>query len=184
VDPLVLGLLHREDDVAAMEKVASDAVFSLADVGLRFYPVPSSSYAEGDERPDYLLTLRVQDLSAALEEQPARSSGASAESADGEGFDELRCSAVATLLKRRGAGPALIVGQSVGHGTAAVQEASAVLSSMREFELVSSQPYGSRSRLRSEDLDSSIRAAVSSALRELVEPIDREMAGDAGARVR
>lgn len=171
VDPLISRLLRQEADVAALENVVSETVFELADVGLRFYPVPSATYAEDQERPEFLLTVHIQDMSAHLEKealQPAREARPASELAS------VHCTAIATLVKRRGDGPPLIVGKSIGHGKAKAQEATAKLSSMLDFELQGEDPFSMPPRLRSQDLCESIREAVSGALLGLVEPIDRE----------
>jgi hypothetical protein len=171
VDPLISDLLQEAGDAPALESVVSQAVLGLADVGLRFYAVPSETYAEGEERPAYHLTVHVQDVRA----YPSSVTSHAASEAPGEpGLDRICCTAVATLMKRRGNGPPLMVGKSTGTGQARAQEASASLSTMREFELRSTDPYRPPTRLRSDELTASIQEAVVGALRALVAPIDRE----------
>lgn len=173
VDPAISTLLRAETDVAALGVVVSEAVFELADVGLRFYPVPSESYAEDQVHPPFLLTVHVQDVGASLEGETVRTAGE--ERRPLKELTSVSCSAVATLVKRRGDGPPLIVGKSIGHGSAKAQEASATLTSMQEFELTSIDPFAIPPRLSAESLRKSIREAVRGALRQLVEPIDREL---------
>jgi hypothetical protein len=169
VDPLIAKLLRQQEDAAVLDTVVSETIFELADVGLRFYPVPSNTYEEGQQHPQYLLTVQIQDLSAKLAGDAVQ---AARESKPGNELESVRCTAVATLVKRRNGGPPLIVGKSSGFGQARAQEAAANLSSMLDFELQA--PYGLPPRLRSEDLRMSIRTAVHEALEQLVKPIDRE----------
>ena len=171
VDPLISRLLRQDSDLASVGAVVSEAVFGLADVGLRFYPVPSGTYLEEHDHPRYHLTVHVQDLGAQLASgtaRPAREKRPAGE------LESVRCTAVATLVKRRVGGPPLIVGLSIGRGTAKAQEASAKLSSMLEFELQPGDPFAIPPLLSSEELGASIREAVGAALRQLVEAIDRE----------
>jgi len=173
VDPLVTRLLRQETDLAVLEGVVSETVLGLADVGLRFYPVASETYTEGQERPSFLLTVEVQDVGALLTGETVQPSHEAKQPSDE--LASVRCTAKATLLRRRSNGPPLIVGKSVGHGRSKTQEAAVNLSSMLDFELQTTDPFGIPPRLRSEDLCESIRRAVSDALEGLVEPINREL---------
>lgn len=173
VDPLVTKLLRQETDLTILEGVVSDTVLGLADVGLRFYPVPSEAYAEGQERPAFLLTVEVQDVGALLTGEAVQPSHEAKRTSDE--LASVRCTAKATLVRRRSSGPALTVGKSVGHGRSKTQEAGVNLSSMLDFELQAMDAYGIPPRLRSEDLCESIRRAVNEALQGLIEPINREL---------
>lgn len=181
VDPSVSALLSQPDDQESIRRIVSGAILSLADVGLRFYPVPSESYQESDQRPEYLLTVEIQALRAQLDQRVVRSPREvpSVESS----LESLACAAVATFERRRSEGPSLIVKQAHGRGDASVSEASAVLSSEHAFRL---RP-GSEGRSPSfsaGELDLAVRQAVRNALGNLVEPIDRELALEGHAEGR
>src|SRR5262249_14216654 len=40
VDPTIAGMLHQSEDQESVERIVASTILSLADVGLRFYPVP------------------------------------------------------------------------------------------------------------------------------------------------
>lgn len=172
VDPLIGRMLRTEEDMSALQEVVSEAVFELADVGLRFYPVPDQSYSPDQKRPEFQLTVDVRALDAALNQPFLYEKNARAR----EGaFDRLGCVAVVTVSKRRPLGPPLMIGKTVGHGEAEVKEASAVLSSLREFPTLSENVYSNAQPLRADDLAECVREAVRSALSQLIEAIDREL---------
>src|SRR5688572_22233659 len=56
VDPAMWGDLvdHGELEARIVEQVQT-----VADLGMRFYPVLSGEYGEGDSRPEHVLTVRV-----------------------------------------------------------------------------------------------------------------------------
>jgi hypothetical protein len=182
VDPEIPRLLRDDAERAVIEEVVSEAVFSLADVGLRFYPVAAASYQEDAERPEFYLTVRIRDLGAVLERQLVRPAREAAEL--GRAVASVQCAAAVTLYKRRLDGPPLIVGKAAGSGTADVREAAAQLSSMERFELVSESDYGPSKSFRSEDLTRCLRAAVNDAFGQLVEAIDRELTKESRPVVR
>ncbi len=173
VDPSVSALLGQPDDLDSIRRIVSGAILSLADVGLRFYPVLSDSYQESDQRPEYLLTVEIQALRALLD---SRVVPASPEVPGvGSSLENLACAAVATFERRRSEGPSLIVKQAHGRGDTSVSEASAVLTSEHAFRLRPGSGESSPT-FSAGELDLAVRQAVRNALSMLVEPIDRELA--------
>ena len=63
IDPSFAGSLTRGPNGPSVEEVVVRTVESLADMGLRFYAVPTRSYTdEGLERPPFLMTVSLRDF--------------------------------------------------------------------------------------------------------------------------
>jgi hypothetical protein len=172
VDPEIARLLKQEEGSVKVAGVISEAVLELADIGLRFYPVPSEHYGEEQIHPPFLLRVDVRELGAVLAPPAAPPK---TEWRAEKALASVHSTVVATLVKRRGEGPPLIVAKSVGHGTVKATEAAAAVTSTAEFELEYFETASNPPRLSSDDLLASVRAAVRGALRQLVEPVDREL---------
>jgi hypothetical protein len=88
-------------------KAVTDAVLSEANVGLRFYPVLTDQYSEGQARPPYLMSVQLRGLG--LEVDEARQTKKDGETARLRWISRVSCSAETTLEKRREDGPPLMV---------------------------------------------------------------------------
>jgi len=100
IEPQFQQALPGADHALAAQ--IAGAVLAEADVGLRFYPVASGDYSEGQTRPPYLMTVRVASLDFEVSERER----------EGEvlaDVDVVRAGVDVTLQKRRDNGPALLV---------------------------------------------------------------------------
>lgn len=172
LDPSITALLRNPADREALQRIVTNAVLSLADVGLRFYPVSSVSYGDKYARPEYLLTVEIDSLQARLDQRVVRSQHdlTGIETA----VEDLDCTVLVTLVRRRDDGPSLIVGRAFGRGNSDVREASSELSSVPEFELAAG-PGGKAPTFSAHELGQALNGAVARALSQLLESIDREL---------
>jgi hypothetical protein len=166
--PFVEPLQDADD---GLRELVHDAVLSEADMGLRFYPTPSSAYREGDTRPEYLMMIELAELRLDFDYETVKN--------DGEEpyvlttIEELESSVNASIVRRRADGPDLVVART---------SASAKVSAQSDPERIAASP-GYRPRGESDEvkvLESDIRRSVATAtakaLKAMRTPVDREFA--------
>ncbi len=116
VDPSYAGKLQVTGE--DFTRSVRDLVLSKADVGMRFYPVLSTQYQPKDPRPEYLMTVRVEDLDVALEHRTITK--VDADPVVETFVKHVGCAVSTELTKRRKTGPPLTVGRANGRGTTVV----------------------------------------------------------------
>jgi hypothetical protein len=181
VDPAVWGDLveHGELEARIVEQVQS-----VADLGMRFYPALSSEYAEGDARPEHVLTVRVTELSVATDhrlvekkDQPSRIESK---------VKSIHSAATAVVARRRDGGPNLVVanGEGKGHVNAVSQERVGELEAEGQpvFGVVEEDPEHEDLRVAESDVLQAVDEAVVDALRGVIKGVDRELGMDAPAK--
>lgn len=180
IDPAVWSDLAEHGDLEA--KIA-DQVHAVADLGMRFYPVLSSQYAEGDPRPELLLTVRVTGLEVQGEhrrvekkDEPPRIESK---------IKGLDSSASAVVQRRRDAGPALVVASAEARGYvyAVSQEKVETLAQAGEaaFAVVKEDASHQDLRVCESDVLQVVDEAVVNALRGVIKGVDRELGLEAPA---
>jgi len=181
VDPAVWGdmLEHGE-----LEARIVDQAQTVADLGMRFYPVLSGQYGEGDTRPEYVLTVRVTELTVATDHRlvETKNEPSRIESK----VKSIDSSATAVVQRRRDEGPSLLVasGEGKGHVSAVSQERVGVLEAEGQpvFDLVDEDPEHADLRVTESDVLQAVDEAVIDALRGVIKGVDRELGMDAPAK--
>jgi hypothetical protein len=175
VDEGVWGDLVERGD---LETAIRAHVHEIADLGMRFYPVLSSQYAEGDARPDYVLAVRVTELAIETDHRSVeKKDEAPRIESKVKGLDGA---ATAVVQRRRGGGPALVVANAAGEGhvfavsQARVQELSA--EGQPVFGVVKIDPAHQDLRVCESDVLETVDEAVVEALRGVIKGVDRELA--------
>lgn len=158
----------------AIDRILRDAVDPLADVGLRFYPVPTERYQSGQKRPDYVMTIRAAHI------EPVRNLATKEEKKeDGttEKHVEARVTTVsatvfATIEKRQADGPMLKVGEASAKGSAAPNSGEAA---GQTFPLERQADETNDTSVDAVTIERAFRSAAEKALAELQEAIDRDL---------
>jgi hypothetical protein len=167
VDPAVYDPFAEEVDRAQLRALIEDTVLPLSDVGLRFYPVPTEAYQDGDVHPEYALTIHVQRFDVLLEHKLIEVEGqapfirTTLEQADAH-------SSVVFERRREGA-PPLLVGSAQGAGDAKV-----VPEETGDLLLRHETQDGESILLPHASFTHAIEESVEKALGLLQKPIDRE----------
>ncbi|HVS18817.1 MAG TPA: hypothetical protein VMT18_09485 [Planctomycetota bacterium] len=177
VDEAVWGDLTAhgdlEQDIAA--QIAGDA-----DLGMRFYPVLDGEYGDDDVRPDYLLAVRVTELTVATDhrrvekkDEPPRVESK---------VKTLDCVATAVVQRRRESGPALVVANAEGKGHVYAVSQSRIeelaVEGQPTFEVFKTDPSHQDLRVCRSDVLQAVDRAVVDALRGVIKGIDRELGLD------
>lgn len=180
LDDDFVGFLDGIDDEFA--RAVADKAQACADVGLRFYAVPTTSYAAGHARPTYLMRVHVEEVEVSLADAPAprktsetageESGAAPAAEPAPRTVQSVACRVSALIEARRSGGPPLLVGRS--EGKARVSASTGDPGTHTGLAL-RNEP-GIPPRVRRDDLLAAIDRALRTALGELVPAIDREQA--------
>jgi len=174
VDPAVWGDLEEHGELEAR---IVDQVQTVADLGMRFYPVLSSEYAEGDTRPEHVLTVRVTELAVATDHRlvEKKNEPAHVESK----VKSIDSSATAVVQRRRDGGPSLLVanGDGKGHVNAVSQERVGELEAEGQpaLAVVDEDPEHGDLRVAESDVLQAVDEAVIDALRGVIKGVDREL---------
>jgi len=146
----------------------ADLVMANADVGLRFYPVLGSSYGEDDRRPDYAMSVQVNDLVADIDHKTVTQEGA--DPVIVSSVEKLECMVTSTIVKRRTDAPDLTVGTSTAKGSVSVSKSGDGIRYVIVRDSEDAEPlHASKANLRK-----AIKSGLQRSLAGLVEPIDRE----------
>jgi hypothetical protein len=147
---------------------------SLADVGLRFYPVASDAYGFGDDRPERSMRVELGDLQLAVDEQTIEEEGQAPRTV--ARIEGVTCLVRARVEKRRSDAPALVVGSGeaqgrVRHAAGAEELAGAPAHAVR------AEAAGHEGlRVQEQDLLDAFEKGTVDALRALVKAVDRDLA--------
>lgn len=181
VDPAVWDDLGEHGELEAR---IVDQVQTVADLGMRFYPVLSSEYAEGDARPEHVLTVRVTELEIDAAHKRIEKKGEPPRI-------ESRVAAidsVATALvqRRRDGGPDLLVANAEGQGhvNAVSQKRVGELEAEGQpaFAVVEEDPEHEDLRVAESDVLQAVDEAVIDALRGVIKGVDRELGLESPAK--
>jgi hypothetical protein len=167
----VFGNVEVEDELRSS---MSDLVLSMADVGMRFYPILDEQYGRNDEHPPYVMNVSLSDL--VLESKNRLIEEEGAEPRIETTISSLSCMATVSIEKRREGAPPLVVAHSQGSGAIAVKTRSDEDSTRTMYpaeRLVKDGPVPEVSR---KDVLAAIEEAVTDALRGTVRAVDRDLA--------
>jgi len=178
IDESVFEGLEGIGDEGALRAEIAKVVLDLADVGLRFYPVLANEYGQKDIRPERMMVVQVQGLSINVENKliEEKDQAPRIESS----VKSLTCSVDASVKKRRAQGPSLSIGDSEGVGNLRVKDSSetAAVTYQVKHDSADEQPL----EISRQDVLDAVEKAVVDALRELVKPIDRDLAPSESAQ--
>ena len=155
---------------AGFTDAVAELVAEHADIGLRFYPIPSSSYSGDDVRPDYVLRVELRDFTVDVDHHTVTHDD---KDPTVEVFAKrVGCSVSSTLVRRRDNGPELTVGSTSRTGSAATAKSEEVTEGTTYNVVREGEPIS----VREADLFKSIEQAVQRSFAELIVPISREKA--------
>jgi hypothetical protein len=66
VDESFYSPFVKDVNRGAIQRILEESVQPLADIGMRFYAIPSSNYEKGQTTPDYVMTIRAVDCTPDL----------------------------------------------------------------------------------------------------------------------
>lgn len=164
-------------DRTALEADMEDLVLGLADLGLRFYPVPADAYESGDARPERHMLVELSELSIAVDEKTVEEEGQPMRIV--ANVSGVTCAVVARVEKRRSGAPALVVGQGeangkVRPGPATAEELAAVSTYGVHTEVAAHEGL----RVEEQDLLDAFEEGLVDALRSVVKAVDRDLAAE------
>ena len=168
IDPSYTSAVTGLD--ADFTKSFTDIVISDADVGLRFYPVLSTEYEASHARPDYVMSVDLENLKIGLDHRKVENEGE--EPVLETSVRQVECSVNVTVTKRRPEGPDLTVGS---HTSTGVSGAS-VPPPAPTYAVVRTGEDKKELLVSKTDLLRAARTALEKSLAALVPPIDRELA--------
>ncbi len=165
-------------DRAALEAEMKTVALSLADVGLRFYPVASSSYGAGDARPERRMVIEVERLDLAIDEDTVEKEGEPLRIvATVEG---VTCLVRARVEKRRSNGPPLVVGAGEAQGRVRPGPATEETALLPTFAVPPAVAGHEGLRVEKQDVLDAFEEGAVDALRAVVKAVDRDLAASGG----
>lgn len=172
IDDSFVGSFASVGQAVELGDATSDMVLSLADIGTRFYPVPSEEYASKDVRPRYVMSIQIEDLDFEFGSETT-------EETEGEPVTRffvtgVSCVATATVEKRRKHAPPLVVGQGAGDGQVRVRGTVESSDAGDTYEVRRRANDGQVVLVRREDVLDAAEKAVIDAMRGVVRAVDRE----------
>lgn len=142
-----------------------------ADIGLRLFPVWSEAYGPEDDRPPYLLTVELESLEVFVETDET---GGGDEPLVIETYvDAVQLGVHASFERRRDNGPALLVASASDSVRARGERDE---EDLRTGITYSSGPGPNDPPVLQDDVLRALDGAVRGALKDLRNPIDRELA--------
>lgn len=183
----------KDVNKAAIQRILEESVQPLADIGMRFYAIPSDSYEKGQKVPDYVMTVRAVDCNPDLRvtktktEVPVEGEGKqdAKKTEDGKPVKpetkevvtikarlySVSCKLAVTLQKRRADAPALVVGSTEGTGAGTTSSSDTSI----RLGLHKKADEENDSALTEQMLERALSGAASKAFAGLQKPIDREL---------
>jgi hypothetical protein len=187
VDDAFMEAFASVEQAVELGGATSELVLDLADVGTRFYPVPSEEYESQESRPRYFMLVEIDGLEFDFDTETV-STPATAEDGESDSDTEseevvrepvtrvvlrsVTCSASASLKKRRKDAPSLVVGHSRAEGVVRVP----VEIDMAEETYTVRSEDGQSVAVRRADILAAVDRAVVASLRDMVRAVDREFA--------
>jgi len=163
-----LGALEDTDADSPLVGAIEDKALSLADVGLRFYPVLSTEYAAGMHKPEYRLTIDVRQLDVLLDHKMVEKEGE--DPVIVTRVDRIACTVAAAFDRNIEGRPTLPAGRSLVTSELRPDTSSTDASGYRVEGGTDDKPLV----VSEKDILAVVDRAVTMALKQLEEPIDRE----------
>jgi len=165
-----------------LDQAIRDRVLGLADIGMRLYPVPTESYGKGDAHPPYKMSVQVKELLVEVDHKMVEEDGA--EPRIEASVRGVGCSAATVIEKRREGGPSLVVGRSNGVSQIRSSRKQDNASVSTKYPVVQAKGDDAQDLWVSrEEVLQAVERAVVLSLRELTEPIDRDLAVGSDAKM-
>ena len=159
-----------EVDRDAFEADLSRELLSIADVGLRFYPILSKEYGDQDARPSYMMKLSIDQLIVSSNDKIIEEEGQ--ETRIESSLRNVRCNGAASIELRRGSAPPLVVSQSLGEGQSRPSRDTDTSASFQVANRADNLPA---LFVAKESVLAASRKSIISALRGTIEAVDREL---------
>jgi hypothetical protein len=156
-----------------LDEAITQQVLSMADLGMRFYPVLSSEYGSDDVRPPYVMVVQVLTLDVNADHKLIEEKGQ--EPRISSSVESLDCAATASVKKRRADGPPLIVGDGEGKGHVYVRSDAKALESQVTFPVKRTSEEHEALQVTEKDVMAVVEEAVVDALRTVLKPVDRDL---------
>lgn len=161
------------EDEKELALAISERVLGLADVGMRFYPVPTDEYGRGDAHPPYRLSVSFEDLIVDIDHEMIEEEDQAPRIESS--VRDLGCSATAVVEKRRDDAPALVVGTGRGIGKVRVHAPDPEAAPSPTYDVTRASRDDELLTVSREDVLLAVEKAALAALREIVKPVDREL---------
>jgi hypothetical protein len=161
IAPQFLSALRTPD--ADLTQAIENEIIGQADVGLRFYPVRSTAYAEGQKRPIYHLNVQVQGLDLVV--HATDSTGANR-------LERVAATLDLALNKRRDAAPALLVAQSTQRAERSPESGSDAKAMEATYTAAGDAAAGAQ--VSRTAILAAVRSATRAAFADMLRAIDRE----------
>ncbi len=163
------------EDAPELDEEFAEKVLGLADLGTRFYPVPSSEYRSKSDRPAYVMMVRIESLAVTTDSKLIEEQGQ--EPRIESSVKSLDCLATASVRKRRGDGPLLVVGEGEGKGSVWVRANNATQVSEPEepISVKKTSKDAQQLHVTQGDVMEVVEEAVVDALRGVLKRVDRDL---------
>lgn len=178
VDDACYAQLAEDADREALNAAIADTVLSYADVGMRFFPILTDTYESRDARPERMMTVRVEKIGINTEHERMEEEGEApwVESS----VKSLDSMATASLEKRRKGAPSLVVGRGMGKSHVRAKSDDEFADGKPTYHVKREADDHEELWVTNEDVQDAVGKAVINALREIVEPADRDLAAEDG----
>ena len=164
--------LDDEDAKAQLDAEITELVTSLADVGTRFYPIPTQEYGPDDVRPAWVMHVSVDSLELEAEHELIEKEGE--ESRIESSVTRMDCVARASVEKRRDNAPPLRVGSGEGHGRVHVVEPLEEDPQQSYYRVKRTLDKHEAMKVQHDDVMAAVEETVVEALRQIIKPVDRD----------
>ncbi len=174
VEDSFYDLLEPIGDREELEAAMAQVVLSLADVGMRFYPILSEDYGNDSARPPHLMVVRIQEMGLEIDHETVEQEGHAPRIV--MAVEGVACTASAAVQKRRQGAPPLVIGIGNGQGRVRTTQASALIGGQAAYGVKHESPDQQSLLVHRQDLLAAIEKSVVDALREIMPSVDREFA--------
>lgn len=164
------------DEREALEAEMEDIVVSLANLGLRFYPVAAHAYDSGDERPERRLLVEVDHLDVSFGEKTVQQ--------DGEPLrivarvEGAACLVKARVEKRRREGPELVVARGESRGNARHNSVTEEPAADATYAVRADVAQHEGLRIPKQSVLEAFEDGTIDALRTVIKAVDRDLSAD------
>ena len=159
-------------DRDALEEEMEEMALSLANLGLRFYPVPADAYGMGDDRPERHMRIEVSDLEMLVDEDTVEQEGQPLSIV--ARIEGVTCLVKARVEKRRD-GPSLVVGSSEAEGNVRHGPRAEGAPEVPTYAVRADVTGHEGLRVEKEDLLDAFEEGVVDSLRDIVKAVDRDL---------
>ncbi len=161
------------EDAPKLDDEFAEMVLGMADLGTRFYPVPSDEYKSKSERPQYVLIVQIESLAVNTDNKLIEEQGQ--EPRIESSVKSLDCVAKASVRKRRSEGPMLLVGDSDGTGRVWIRRDPATWNPEGAFEVKPTAESRQPLHVTQSEVVEVVDEAVVDALRGVLKRVDRDL---------